>query len=453
MRALPEEFSVFVDTAKSLGVKAYLVGGYVRSMITGDEVRDIDILVMDKEKALTFAEYLSKNYGFSGPYRYRSQRREFERIMLKKGKMEVEIIPPRGETLKEDLLHRDFTINTLVVPLSSVKEIGILDPLGTAKVDIKSRIIRTPRLPDKTFWDDPVRMIRAGRFAGELGFAIDGKVVEAIHRLSSLLKEVPPERIGEEMLKVFEAKDSSTSLLFLRDCGALSVIAPEISHALYKDQKTPYHVDDLFTHTLKVVSYTSGKDTSLKVAAFFHDIGKAYTEKYENGKWVYYGHEKVSAQLCEEVTKRWGFPKKIRDRAVFIVRNHMIIYRKEWSDAAVRRLIFKLGDHLWDVLDHYLADVKSTKGSKDYAQRLRFAEELRKRVRREIIRMRTPKIKSLLNGYEIQEILNIPPSPLVGDAKRFILNNMIVGRIRTKDDAIQLLLKEFVSRHLSKDGR
>jgi len=443
---IEKTIELLVDAVKKLKLSAYIVGGYPRAEIIGGKARDIDVLIIQTEKLEELLRILQKSYRFPPPVRYQTGK-GFERIIFKEGDLEIEIIPSKFKTLKTDLLHRDFTINTLVIPLKE-KSLKVLDPLGTGKPDLSMRIIRTPRSPEKTLREDPIRIIRAVRFASEISCSIEENLWEEMKKLSCSLQQEPGERIGEEMLKIFELPDPSPSLFMLRECGAMEKIIPEITPALYKEQKTPYHIEDIFSHSLRTVSLLKGKSIALKIAAFFHDFGKAFTEKFERGKWVYYGHQKVSAEICEKVLTRWGIPKEIRDKAVFIIEQHMIIYTASWTDAAIRRLIYKLGDHLWETLNHLIADIKSTKGSLDYEKRLILAEELVRRVKEEVIKMKTTKIKPLLDGYEIQEILKIPPSPLVGKAKDFIINNMIANRIKTKEEAISLLLNEFAPKYI-----
>jgi len=438
--------NLLVDVAKKLKQKLYIVGGYPRAKIIGGKVRDIDVLILEMEKVEDLIRILESVYRFPRPIRYETGK-GFERILFRIENLEIEIIPSKYKTLKTDLLHRDFTINTLVIPLKE-KTFEILDPLGCGKPDLSARIIRTPIHPEKTLREDPIRIIRAVRFASELSCSIEENLWEEMKRLSYLLQKEPGERIGEEMMKIFDLPDPSSSLFMLRECGVMEKVIPEIAPALYKEQKTPYHTEDIFSHSLRTLSLLKEKSVALKIAAFFHDFGKAFTEKFERGKWVYYGHQKVSAEICERVLTRWGIPSEIRNKAVFIIEQHMIIYTASWTDSAIRRLIYKLGDHLWDTLDHLIADIKSTKGSLDYERRLHLAEELLRRVKEEVIKMKTTKIKPLLDGFEIQKILKIPPSPLVGKAKDFVINNMIANRIRTKEEAISILLNEFAPKYI-----
>ncbi len=441
--------NILVEAVKKLKLSAYIVGGYPRAKIIQGKIRDIDVLIMENEKIEKLIEILERDYRFPHHIRYQTGK-GFEKILFRMG-VEIEIIPSKFKTLKTDLLHRDFTINTLVIPLKE-KADKMLDPLGTGKTDLSLRVIRTPMSPEKTLKEDPIRIIRAVRFACETSSSIDENLWNNMKELSYLLQEEPAERIGEEMMKIFELPDPSASLLMLRDGEIIEKIIPEIVPALYKEQKTPYHIEDIFSHSIRTVKLLKGKSLPLKIAGFFHDFGKAFTERYEKGKWVYYGHQKISAEICEKVLTRWGFPKEIRDKAVFIIQQHMIIYTASWTNSAIRRLIYKLGDHIWETLDHLIADIKSTRGSLDYENRLRLAEELLRRVKEEVIKMKTTKIKPLLDGFEIQKILKIPPSPLVGKAKDFIINNMIANRIKTKEEAISLLLNEFSPKYIRNEG-
>jgi len=435
------------DGLKSLGLKGYIVGGYPRDLFLKREAKDIDVLVFGDNGAKRLAEILHKAYGFSRPVDFsKGKDKKFERYLLFKDETEIEIIPPRGKLLKDDLIHRDFTVNTLVIPLTSHYTGSILDPLRTSQIDIRSRVLRTPLSPEKAIKEDPLRIVRAARFIGELGFNVEREFVRSASSLSYLLKEMPGERIGEEITKLLLSEKPSRGLFFLRDIGCFNIIAKEITPALYFEQKTPYHIEDLFSHQLSVVDYIK-PELSLRLAAFFHDTGKAYEEKEVDGRVVYYGHEKKSREIAARILKRWCIPKEKRRRALFLIENHMVNYSPEWTDSAIRRLIYKAGENLDYLIEHLKADVRSTMGSKDYRARYKNVLQLEKRVKKMLINMHSKKITSPLDGYDIQRILGIPPSQIVGKVKDFLIKSVIEGKIKQDDKTrAEVLIREEFSK-------
>lgn len=419
------------DASKKFNCEAYIVGGFPRDILLGKDAKDIDIVVFGdyKEVARILKNELSANS-------IEIERYKIVRLFLKDRIIDVEA--PKGKNIISDLKKRDFTINTLVIPVEKCLDpkANIMDPLGTAKDDIYHRFLRTPTAPAKTIEEDPCRIVRIARFISE-GFTAEEELVREAKKKVKMLSSIPRERIGFELRKLFLSKKPSIGLLFLREIGFFEVVFPKISPALYKDQKSPYHFEGVFEHCARVVDLTP-PDIVLRLAAFFHDIGKAYAEKtLPDGRVVYWGHEIISAEICNDFLNTFKFPKEEREKAVFVVRNHMIYYNSSWSDSAVRRLMKKIYPHTDLVLKFVYYDIKAMR---DPEPKLKSLEELKERIEKEILKLGKADIRSPLDGYELQRIFGLKPGKLIGELKSAIENAIIEGKIKpTKEDAIRFV--------------
>ena len=433
-----EEIKIIQRVVKNFNVEAYIVGGYPRDILMENKPEDIDIVLFsEKSTAEKIVATLSENLG-KKPVKIDKNPFSVWRFFSKH--IQIDISTPKGKTLKEDLLERDFTINTLVIPLKD-DGLNILDPLGYARNDLKRKIIKTPQSPDRAIKSDPSRIVRIARFMSDMeNFAVDENLFNTAKIRAKSVTEVPCERLGEELISLFLTKKPSVGLLFLRETGFFNYAFPDLAPALYKEQKSPYHWENVFEHCVRVVDI-SPRVLKFRIAAFFHDMGKAFVEKQtEDGRIVYWGHEKISYQLAKKFLERFCFPEKEREEASFIVKEHMINYTSKWSESAVRRLISKLGNRLDDVLEFSKYDASALKNPVPV---LKSIEELKERINKEKIKLGTGKITSPLDGYEIQKILGIGPSRAIGEAKRILTEAVIENIIppSDKEKAKDYLLK------------
>lgn len=429
-------FSALHRTTKKLGVEAYIVGGAPRDIICGLEPKDIDVIVFGQDYS-TFAKIFISEIGEKANF-FKAKKYEMIRIILSDN-LTVDISPPKSKNLIGDLKRRDFTINTLVIPLKDPKP-NILDPLGVATDDITRKFLRTPSDPEKTFSADPCRIIRAGRFVSD-GFFADEKLISAMKKKIPSINSVPKERQGEELRKLFLSKKPSLGLFLLRDIKFFNYAYPKIVPALYKDQKSPYHFEGVFEHCARVVDLTP-PDIVLRLSAFFHDIGKAFTEKIlPDGRVVYWGHEVVSAEIAEDFLSTFKFPYDERKKIVFVVKNHMIYYTSQWSDSAIRRLLRRIGDDPELVLKFVEYDIKALK---DPSEKLKNIQELRNRIYSEILKLGRTKIESPIDGYEIQKIFNLKPGPLIGQIKQEVINAIVEGKIEPNKESAISFIREYL---------
>lgn len=422
------------DSAKKTEDKIYIVGGFPRDLTLGKyDFHDIDVIV--------FGDY--KNFAKLVSFHLNKPMIEIEKYKIVRifyNGISIDICAPKDKDLISDLKKRDFTINSLIIPVENILDPlnSIMDPLGSGREDIKLLSLRTYVHPALVIKEDPNRIVRAARFIAE-GFIAEEKLVRECKNRVKSLTAVPRERIGEELRKMFLAKRPSAGLFFLREIGFFEAIFPKITPALYKPQKSPYHFEGVFEHCARVVDITP-PDIVLRLSAFFHDIGKAFAEReIPDGRTVYWGHEFISADICQDFLSTFKFPESEREKVKFIVKNHMIYYSPSWSDNAVRRLIKKLGQHTDDVLEFVYYDIKALK---DPSKALEGLNELKRRIKEEIIKLGKSEIKSPLNGHEIQKIFNIKEGKIIGEIKSRIENAIVEGKIKpTKEEAIKFVQK------------
>lgn len=432
----------------------YLVGGIVRDKVMGlPAQQDIDIVLEGDAKAL--ANFLhSKGVGEHVPVVFPT----FGTAMISVNGDQVEIVCSRAETydpnsrkpevraasLREDALRRDFTINTLMENLHTGE---VIDPLGVARRDLELRIIRTPTDPRVTFSEDPLRMLRAVRFAARFDFAIEPETYRAIESEAGRLSIVSNERVRDELTKILISPGAARGLELLRESGLLAQFAPELvtTHGVTQNV---YHIYDCWTHTMKVLEALP-EDASLllRLAALFHDVGKPATRSVDdNGNVHFYSHQIVGADITRKIMHRLRFSNDETDYVVRMVQMHLRVgeYDSEWSDAAVRRLIRDAGPMLEDLITLTGADKSASNLDMPSVD----LEQFRFRMERAQVGLKVAEIRSPLDGCEIMALLNVPGGPLLRQAKDFLVNEVIEGRLRLEDkeEASRLLLREFGGR-------
>jgi poly(A) polymerase len=427
-------------TADELRMRAWIVGGYVRDRLLGRPHLNPDVVVEDGD-ALAFARRFAELAGAREPVVF--ERFGTAQVTLP-GRL-VEFVTARAEsyapdsrkpevrpaTLDEDLRRRDFTINTLLLDLDG----AVHDPLG-GRQDLEAGVLRTPADAERTFTDDPLRMLRGVRFAAELGFELAPELPGVMRRLSSRL--APPvismERVSDELRRMLASPRPKVALELLDEGGLLDVILPEIAAAKGVAQ-TGYHTHDVFGHTLLTVQATP-PDLLLRFAALFHDAGKPGTAK---GDGTFIGHEELGAEIARAALERLRFAQKEIEVVVLLVRLHLrpVFYRLEWTDGAVRRLARDAGPQLDRLMLLARADIAAS--AYPEPQKL---DELQARlngVREE----RPSRLEPLITGDEIMRARGIGPGPEVGRIKQKLEELVIDGVIPPQREAVV----EYLSRH------
>lgn len=419
----------------------YLVGGIVRDkFLSGEPNEDIDIVLEgDAAELASFlyeqgvADHAPVTYPRFGTAMINIQGRQIELVGARKESYDPSSRKPSTQpsTLFDDVLRRDFTINTLLENLHSGE---VQDLTSRALQDIQSKIIRTPQDPHITFADDPLRMLRAIRFATRFGFTIESNTYAAIRDCAHRLQIISGERIREEFVKILMSKDAAAGLEQLRETKLLDQFMPELA-ATYGVTQNIHHIYDVWTHTIKTLELIPVElGITLKLTALLHDIGKVNTRTSdENGVVHFYSHQVVSMEMARLVMHRLRFSNSQMDEVAFLISMHMRIgeYDHQWSDAAVRRLLRDVGHQLDNLVLFTKADRAATNPDIPGVDLAAFLDHVG-RVRRELAGQH---IASPLSGSEIIKLLGIPQGPRVGEIKAFLESEIIEGNLLAGDKA------------------
>lgn len=446
-------FRAVAGAAEVSGVKVFIVGGYVRDLILKRPSKDIDFVCVGSGIALA-----RKVAAVLGPEVNVSYFKNFGTAQIRYNDLEIEFVGARREsynkdsrkpvvedgTLEDDLRRRDFTINCLAISLNK-EDFGVLMDLHDGMTDLNRKIIRTPLDPAVTFSDDPLRMMRAVRFAAQLNFDIEPDTYGAIMQQSGRLKIVSQERITDELNKIIACKQPSYGFKLLFHSGLLKHFFPELV-ALHGVEYVGgnAHKDNFF-HTLQVLDNVAkvSDDLWLRWAAILHDIAKPATKRYdrEHG-WTFHGHEDKGARMVPGIFRRLKLPmNENMIKVQKLVRLHLrpIPLAKEVTDSAVRRLLFDAGDDLEALMMLCRADITSKNIEKvnRFLRNFDLVEEKMAEVeQKDHLRNFQPPV----SGNEIMELFNIPPGRVIGDLKEEIKEAILDGRIRNdRQEAMDLL--------------
>ena len=447
------------------GIEAYVVGGYVRDLLLGRGDRDIDILVMGD--GIGFARTVAREIGAGNVVAFE----RFGTARIHSGNGDVEFVGARKErydpasrnpsvapaTLAEDLLRRDFTVNAMAVSLNG-ETAGILHDPFNGRDDLKNRILRTPLDPEQTFDDDPLRMMRAVRFASQIDFSILPRVLEAIVSMGDRLSIVAGERITEEFLKILGTAAPSVGLRLMFDTGLLQRVFPEIALMAGVDQRRDHHHKDVFLHTCMVVdnvALVSG-DLWLRFAALVHDIAKPRTKSFKEGTgWTFHGHEEMGARMMKKIFQKLKLPHEHLPYVEKLVRLHlrpMALVDNGVTDSAVRRLVFETGNDIDDLMILCKADITSKNPALVARYRENYEIVMRKIVEveeRDRLRNWQPPVK----GDEIMAVCALQQGRTVGVLKKAIEEAILDGRIPNDHDAALAYLHSIKEGILAREGR
>ncbi len=450
-----EIFRKVYDTAQRLGYEVYVVGGYVRDLLLGKKGKDIDFVVVGD--AMKFADALKHDLHLRTIVRYP----RFGTFMARYYGYQLEFVNAREESydprsrkpvtkpadLYSDLSRRDFTINTLAMHISPEKFGEIID-VYNGREDLRKGIIRTPLDPVQTFSDDPLRMLRAIRFATQLGFSIESRTFEAIKANAHRLSIISQERITDEFNKILMAQKPSLGLKLLDESGLLKVFFPEMVRLKGVEQRQGFHHKDVFYHTLEVVDNVAqkGADLKLRLAALLHDIGKPATKRFdEKNGWTFHGHEVVGERMAARILRRFKYPNEVIQYVRKLVSLHlrpMALVGEEVTDSAIRRLIYLAGDDLDDLMTLCKADITS-KIPQKVKRYLKNYDYVLQRIKEVEERDRLRNFQPPVDGNEIMERFHLKPGPQVGKIKKFILEAILNGEVPNDHDACI----EYILRH------
>ena len=349
-------------------------------------------------------------------------------------------------TFEDDISRRDFTINTLAVSLNK-DDFGKLIDVYDGLTDIKNQIIRTPLDPFKTFDDDPLRIMRAFRFASQLNFKVEKNVMKAAYEMRNRLSIVSQERITDEFLKILSTPKPSIGLKLLFDSRVLEIVFPEIAIMSGVDQRKDYHHKDVFLHTLQVVDNICEETDSvwLRFAALVHDIAKPQTKKFVEGiGWTFHGHENLGAKMMKKIFHRMKLPLSQLEYVQKLITLHLrpiALAKEEVTDSAIRRLVVQAGEDLEDLITLCRADITS-KNPYKVEEYLGNYERVMQKVRDVKERDNLRAFQSPVRGDEIMQICNLKPSRKVGEIKTAIEEAILDGKIGNNyEEALNYLMK------------
>ena len=448
-------FSAIRDVSKSLGVKVYVVGGYVRDIILNRTSKDIDIVVVGD--GLKIAAEVAKALGNKTEAKFYGQ---FGTAMISYKGFAVEFVGARKEsyklysrkpevrpgTLSDDLSRRDFTVNAMAISLNENDFGALIDPYN-GQQDIVNQLLKTPLDADITYSDDPLRMMRAVRFASQLNFSIEQNSFEAIKRNKNRLKIVSPERISDELNKIMLSKKPSIGFKLLFDSGLLQVFFPQLASLQGVEFVNGKGHKDNFYHTLEVLDNLCkvSDDLWLRWAALLHDIAKPATKKFDAKQgWTFHGHEFRGAKMIPGIFKQLKLPlgdkMKFAQKLVLLHLRPIVLAQEIVTDSAVRRLLFDAGDDIDALM--LLCDADITSKNEYKVKKYRENFQLVRRKLQEIeakdkIRNWQPPV----NGQIIMDVFGLKPGKEVGIIKLAIREAVLDGIIENNFDEAYAYMK------------
>lgn len=447
-------FKTLSDCINQLDVDAYVIGGFVRDIFLKRESKDIDVVTIGK--GIELAELVHSKLGEEA---HLSVFKNFGTAQVKLNDLELEFVGARKEsydrgsrkpivengTLEDDQNRRDFTINALAISLGKNNYGTLLDPFNGIG-DLNNKIIRTPLNPDITYSDDPLRMMRAIRFATQLNFTIEENSFQAISKNKERIEIVSKERITDELNKIILSPIPSVGFKLLFDSGLLHLIFPEMVKLYGIDTIDGKSHKDNFYHTLEVLDNVAKKSDNLwlRWAAILHDIAKPATKRFEpDHGWTFHGHEDKGARMVPKIFTDLRLPlnekMKYVQKLVLLHLRPIVLAKTEITDSAIRRVLFEAGDDIEDLMELCEADI-TTKNPNKVKRYMQNFELVRQRLKELEEKDKLRNWQPPVSGEEIMTLFNLPACKKVGDLKNALREAILDGMIENnKEIAIQFL--------------
>lgn len=454
---------------------AYLVGGFVRDLLLGkEESKDLDLVVVGS--GIAFAKAFDEKMNAVGSL---VEFPDFDtaRYIIDDGKeapLVIEFAGARvekydsesrkpkvmGATLEADLARRDFTVNAMAIEArtmtknTKISTAVIVDPFH-GQQDIKDKVLRTPLDPDITFSEDPLRMLRAFRFAAQLGFSIDRQAIESIHRNRARIKIVSGERVQEEILKLLATAAPAVGLTLMFQTGLLDEILPEVSALDGVEEIFGHQHKNNLIHSFQVADNVASRSGNswLRLAGLLHDIGKPGTKKFvPKIGWTFHAHEHLGKKMVNGIAKRLKFSREHTDYLAKLIRWHMqpiALMDEGITDSAVRRLVVTMGNLLDDLLILGESDITTGNPYKK-EKRLKNYDQLKKKIAEVLERDKLRAFQSPVRGEEIMAVCSLKPGPTVGKIKEAIEEAILDGKIPNEYEAARGYFERIKDEYLAK---
>ena len=456
-------FKIISQVAYDRGQSVYVVGGYVRDLLLGRK-SPTDIDFVTESSGIELAQAVAKSinpetkvsvFKTYGTAMFRYENLELEFVGARKESYSADSRNPQVEqgTLEDDQKRRDFTVNAMAISLNKENFGELIDPFNGME-DMEQKILRTPLEPVQTYSDDPLRMMRAIRFASTLGFSIEQKSLEAIEKEAKRIEIITVERIMVEFNKIMLSEKPSVGLEIMKKTGLLDIVLPELTALEGIEEVEGQKHKDNFWHTLKVVDNIS-KNTDnlwLRWAALLHDVGKAPTKKYVKGTgWTFHGHEFLGSKMVKTIFQRLKLPlgkdMKYVQKMVKLSSRPIALISDDVSDSALRRMLFDAGEDLEDLFTLCKADI-TTKNSYKQEKFKKNFEYVAKKIKEVEEKDHVRNFQPPITGEEIMQMFNLKPSREIGILKERVKEAVLEGEIPNEHEAA----KELVIQEAKKIG-
>lgn len=422
---IPQHVITILKRIREKGGSAYLVGGCVRDLILERESSDWDIatdlkpLVVQKIFPESFYE---NKFGTVG---VKNEEEIIEITTFRKEQGYKDFRHPDkiffSKKITEDLKRRDFTINALAIEFIEKNKFELLDPFN-GQEDLEKKTIKTVGSPEQRFKEDALRLMRAIRLSSQLEFKIDTETLFAIKKYAFLLEKISPERIRDELIKIINTKKPDYGIDLLQKTGLLKIILPEMEKGVGVKQNL-HHIHTVYKHSLLSLKYCPSKKLTVRLAALLHDVAKPQTKRGEGANSTFYNHDFIGAKIAGRALDRLRFPKKIREKIILLIKNHMFYYEVDTvTPASIRRLIKKVGlENIKDLIDLRIADRLGSGCPKAKPYKLRHLEYLIEKVSKDPISVKKLKI----NGDDLFKKAKIEKGPKMGAILEVLLSEVL----------------------------
>lgn len=442
------------------GFEACIVGGCVRDLILGREIKDWDVTTNAKPEevmAIFQGSFYENEFGTVGvkvpKFTKSGPVGEYDVIEVTTYRIESKYSDKRhpdeikfAHTLEEDLGRRDFTMNAIALKVKSEGKYQVID-LFDGQEDLKNKIIRAAGNPDDRFSEDALRMMRAVRFYAQLGFTIEEKTFEAIQKNANYLEYIAQERIKDELVKIILSNHPAEGIEMLRNVGLLRYIIPELEKGVGVSQNR-HHVYTIYQHSIMSLKHCPSPKLEVRLASLFHDIAKPQTKRGEGLYATFYNHDHMGARIAGKILERLRFPNDVIEKVKLLVDSHMFYYNPdEVSESSVRRLLRKVGtENINDLIDLRIADRLGSGVPKAKPYKLRHLEYVIEKVSQDPISAKMLKV----NGHDLMQEVHLEPGPKIGAILDVLLAEVIEDPLKNTKEQLLDRAKELKDNDLSK---